>query len=134
MGAPAIVIVMTGHGDVPIAVQAMKNGALDFLEKPFDDAKLLDAVRRALAAAAALRATASTAAAAATSLSTLTPRETEVLSGIVAGQTSKEIARDLGASPRTIEVHRIRVMSKLQVRSLPELVRLVQAARGAPSS
>jgi len=125
------VIVMTGHGDVPTAVQAMKVGALDFLEKPFDDEQLLDAVRRALAAGDATRAAEAVVAAAVARLATLTPREREVLEGMAAGQASKEIARDLGASPRTIEVHRMRVMEKLQVRSLPELVRLVQAARGA---
>ena len=124
------VIVMTGHGDVSTAVQAMKDGALDFLEKPFEDDQLLAAVSRALAAGAALRAAAAAAAAAAARLATLTPRETEVLEHMVAGQPSKEIARDLGASPRTIEVHRTRVMEKLLVRSLPELVRLVQTARG----
>lgn len=123
------VIVMTGHGDVPTAVQAMKDGALDFLEKPFEDDQLIEAVRRALTAGLAMQAAAAAAAAAASRLAMLTPREREVLEGMVAGLASKAIARDLGASPRTIEVHRIRVMDKLQVRSLPELVRLVQAAK-----
>jgi two-component system response regulator FixJ len=122
------VIVMTGHGDVPTAVQAMKDGALDFLEKPFDDEALLAAVRRALEAARAMHAADEVSAAVASRLAMLTPREREVLEGMVAGQPSKAIARDLGTSPRTIEVHRMRVMEKLQVRSLPELVRLVQAA------
>lgn len=122
-------IVMTGHGDVPTAVQAMKEGALDFLEKPFDEDQLLGAVRRALAAGLAMQAAESAAAEAARRLSCLTPREREVMAGMVAGQASKEIALDLGTSPRTIEVHRTRVMEKLQVRSLPELVRLVQTAR-----
>lgn len=125
------VIVMTGHGDVPTAVQAMKDGALDFLEKPFDEEQLLAAVRRALAAGLATQAAESAAAEAARRLSFLTPREREVMEGMVAGQASKAIAIDLGASPRTIEVHRTRVMEKLQVRSLPELVRLVQTARRA---
>lgn len=129
-GRRSPVIVMTGHGDVPTAVQAMKDGALDFLEKPFDDDQLLDAVRRALAAGEAMQATIAAAAAAGARLALLTPRESEVLDGLVAGHASKEIARDLGASPRTIEVHRMRVMEKLRVRSLPELVRLVQAAHG----
>jgi two-component system, LuxR family, response regulator FixJ len=131
---PVAVIVMTGHGDVPLAVQAMKDGALDFLEKPFDDAALLQAVRRALAASRAMREQAASSRAAADKLAALTPRESEVLAGLVAGQSSKEIARDLGASPRTIEVHRTRVMAKLGVNSLPELVRTVHAARqGAPA-
>jgi two-component system response regulator FixJ len=122
------VIVMTGHGDVPTAVRALKNGAIDFLEKPFADEQLLTAVRRALAAGRALRASEEAAAAAVRRLARLTPREREVMQGLVAGRASKEIARDLGASPRTIEVHRLRVMDKLEVRSLPDLVRLVQAA------
>ncbi len=125
------VVVMTGYGDVPTAVQAMKDGALDFLEKPFDDERLLAVVRRALETGRAMRAASEQATAAAGRLAVLTPREREVLEGLVAGQASKEIARDLGASPRTIEVHRMRVMEKLQVRSLPELVRLVQAAKPA---
>ncbi len=125
------VVVMTGYGDVPTAVQAMKDGALDFLEKPFDDERLLAVVRRALETGRAMRAASEQATAAAGRLAVLTPREREVLEGLVAGKASKEIARDLGASPRTIEVHRMRVMEKLQVRSLPELVRLVQAAKPA---
>jgi two-component system response regulator FixJ len=131
IGLPLPVIVMTGHGDVPTAVEAMKGGALDFLEKPFDDEELLGAVRRALLAGRAQQAASVAAAAAGSRLATLTPREREVLEGLVAGQTSKAIALNLGASPRTIEVHRLRVMEKLQVHSLPELVRLVQAAGAA---
>ena len=131
MGLPMPVIVMTGHGDVPTAVEAIKGGALDFLEKPFDDEQLLGAVRRALLAGRVQQAACAAAAAAASRLAALTPREHEVLEGLVAGQSSKAIALDLGASPRTIEVHRLRVMEKLQVRSLPELVRLVQAAGAA---
>jgi two-component system response regulator FixJ len=133
LGLPAAVIVMTGHGDVPLAVQAMKNGALDFLEKPFDDTKLLAAVGRALAASRSMRAAAAAAASASSRLTSLTPREGEVLAGLVAGQSNKEIARDLGTSPRTIEVHRTRVMAKLGVHSLPALVRTVQAAKPAVS-
>lgn len=127
------VIVMTGHGDVHTAVQAMKDGALDFLEKPFDDEQLLATVRGALKTAHAMQVADAAAAAAASRLATLTPREREVLEGMVAGQASKQIALDLRASPRTIEVHRIRVMEKLQVRSLPELVRLVQTAKSGES-
>jgi two-component system response regulator FixJ len=125
------VIVMTGHGDVSTAVQAMKGGALDFLEKPFEDERLLDAVARALETGRAAAAAAAAAEAAARLLDGLTPREREVLEGLVAGQGSKAIARCLGASPRTIEVHRLRVMEKLQVHSLPDLVRLVQTAAPA---
>ena len=134
LGVLAPVIVMTGHGDIPTAVQAMKDGAVDFLEKPFDDERLIDAVRHALATSEALHAADTTTKAAASRLASLTPREREVLQGLVAGRSNKEIAVELGASPRTIEVHRMRVMEKLQVRSLPELVRLVQAAQPVGSS
>lgn len=126
IGMPSIV--MTGHGDVLLAVQAMKDGAIDFLEKPFDDEQLLDAVRRALAASHELQATLASASEAGALLATLTPREREVLEGLVAGHSSKVIALDLGVSPRTVEVHRMRVMAKLRARSLPDLVRVVQAA------
>jgi two-component system response regulator FixJ len=122
------VIMMTGQADVPVAVRAMKAGAVDFLEKPVDDALLVDAVGRALAAGRRSREAASAAAAAARLLGDLTPREREVLDLLVAGLPNKAIALELGASPRTIEVHRARILEKLAVRSLPELVRLVLAA------
>lgn len=118
------VIVMTGHGDVPIAVQALKAGASDFLEKPFDDAHLVRAVRNALQASARARQAAAGAAELAARLATLTPREREVLDRLVAGQPNKTIAYDLGTSPRTVEVQRARVMEKMGARSLPELVRM----------
>jgi two-component system response regulator FixJ len=128
LGVPAKVIVMTGHGEVPIAVAAMKNGAADFLEKPFDDGQLLAAVQRALAATREARAHEARQSEAAGRVASLTPREREVLDGLLAGHGSKAIGLQLGASPRTIEVHRTRVMAKLGVRSLPELVRLAQTA------
>lgn len=128
------VIVMTGNGDIPIAVQAMKAGAVDFLEKPFDEALLLAAVHRALAANAEQQAIEAAAAEAAARLASLTPREREVMGGLVAGRPNKVIAQELGASPRTIEVHRARVMEKLRVHSLPDLVRLVLAAEAARTS
>jgi two-component system, LuxR family, response regulator FixJ len=127
-GAPLAVVVMTGQGDVPVAVRAMKAGAVDFLEKPFNDHELLDAVRRALEQSQQLRDTESAATAAAARLGALTPREREVFDLLVAGRPTKTIARELGASPRTIEVHRGRVFEKLQARSLPDLVRLMLAA------
>ena len=128
LGLHVTVVVMTGHGDVPLAVQAMKAGAVDFLQKPFSEQELLGAVRQALAAQRRAAEAAAAAEAAVARLASLTPREREVLDGLVAGHQTKVIAQALGASPRTIEVHRARVMEKLGVHSLPELVRLVQAA------
>jgi two-component system response regulator FixJ len=125
------VIVMTGQGDIPIAVRAMRAGAVDFLEKPLDDEKLLDAVRRALEAGRRLHEAKSASADAVGRLASLTPREREVLDLLVTGLPNKAIANELGASPRTIEVHRARILEKLQARSLPELVRLVLAAEAA---
>lgn len=122
------VIVMTGQGDVPVAVRAMKAGAVDFLEKPFGDAQLFDAVRRALEQSKRYQQVEATTAAAAARIAALTPREREVLELLVTGRPTKAIAKELGASPRTIEVHRARVFEKLQARSLPDLVRLVLAA------
>jgi len=130
---PTAVIVMTGHGEVPLAVQAMKNGAVDFLEKPFEEQQLLSAVERALAAAHENKRESASNSQARALLATLTPREREVLDGLVAGHSTKSIALTLGASPRTIEVHRTRVMAKLQAHSLPELVRILQnATRTSP--
>jgi len=122
------VIIMTGQGDIHLAVQAMKAGAVDFLEKPFDDAMLLDAVHRALAQSRRIEESESVAAEATRRLAALTPREREVLKLLVTGQSNKAIAIELGASPRTVEVHRARVFEKLQARSLPDLVRAVLAA------
>ncbi len=133
LGLPLPVVVMTGHADVPLAVQAMKAGAVDFLQKPFSEDHLLAVVRQALATQERARATEMAAAEAAARLATLTPREREVLDELVAGHPNKVIAQTLGASPRTIEVHRARVMEKLGVRSLPDLVRLVLTA-AAPAS
>jgi two-component system response regulator FixJ len=134
LGVAMPVIVMTGHADVPIAVQALKEGAFDFIEKPFDDERLLAAVRGALEAGRQRWGKAAELEAVTTRLASLTPREREVLDGLVAGNPNKTIAYDLGTSPRTIEVHRARVMEKMQARSLAELVRMVLAIdrAGAP--
>ena len=126
------VLVMTGHADVPMALRALKAGALDFLEKPFSDDALVAAVRAALdesRRAAGARAQTEKASA---RIAGLTPREREVFDLLVEGLPTKAIAKALGASPRTIEVHRARVMEKLGARSLPELVRLALASRGEP--
>ena len=129
-GAGLPVIVMTGHGDVPIAVEAMRAGAADFLEKPFDDGQLLASVRRAIAASERVRDETEAAADIAARLTSLTPKEREVLDKLVEGLPNKTIAYDLGSSPRTVEVHRARVMEKMGARSLPELVRMTIAVSG----
>jgi two-component system, LuxR family, response regulator FixJ len=131
LGVMMPVIVMTGHGDVPIAVEALKAGAADFLEKPFDDAQLLAAVSSALATSQRAQDEGAAVAGIARRLASLTPREREVLDRLVTGQPNKTIAYDLGSSPRTVEVHRARVMEKMGVRSLPELVRMTIAAERA---
>lgn len=119
---PAIVI--TGHGDVPMAVAAMKAGATDFIEKPFEDEVLIEAIRRASAHADARGAAPAGDTEVRQRLSQLTAREREILTGIVAGLPNKTIAYDLQISPRTVEVHRASIMNKMQAKSLPELVRM----------
>lgn len=126
------VIVMTGYGDVPIAVRALKMGAVDFLEKPFEDGQLLNAVKLALDGNARALAATARAATAQERITQLTPRECEVLDLLVGGKSNKEIAKVLGTSPRTIDVHRARVLHKLAVSNLPDLVHLVLAARATP--
>jgi two-component system response regulator FixJ len=128
------VIIMTGHGDVPMAVRAMKAGAVDFIEKPFADDTILDGVRRALARADRTAADRTFAAGAATRLQTLTAREREVLDRLVLGQPNKVIAYELNISPRTVEIHRARVMEKMAADSLSHLVRLALAAQDAPDA
>jgi two-component system response regulator FixJ len=125
---PLPVIVMTGEGDIALAVSAMREGAVDFLEKPFEADALFEAVRRAMEQGERLREADATVARAAARLASLTPREREVLGLLVAGLPTKAVANKLGASPRTIEVHRARVFEKLQARGLPDLVRLVLTA------
>jgi len=125
---PAIVI--TGHGDVPLAVEAMKAGAVDFIEKPFDEEALLKAVRAALEKAGGDGG--GQLAGIMTRLATLSDRERQVLEGLVAGQANKVIAAAYGISPRTVEVYRANVMAKMQAKSLPELVRMAILARVAP--
>jgi two-component system, LuxR family, response regulator FixJ len=128
---PAIVI--TGHGDVPMAVEAMKAGALDFIEKPFDDEVLIEAIKRAAETLDTAPDVRENVGAIHSKLSLLTERERQVLSGVVAGLPNKSIAFDLDISPRTVEVHRASVMSKMQARSLPDLVRMVLAANQDPA-
>ena len=125
---PRPVLVMTSHGDIALAVRAMKLGAFEFIEKPFDDEVLLSAVRAALAFSEGRPAAHNQAGpeitAAAQRIATLSPREREVLGLAMEGKSSKVIAGELGLSPRTVEVHRLRLMSRLGVGSLAEAVRL----------
>jgi len=122
------VIVITGHADVPLAVEAMKAGAMDFLEKPFDDEALLASVRAALkwrngeAKRDAERAVVDA------RLASLSNRERDVLNGLVAGRANKQIAYDLGISPRTVEIYRANLMDKMQAGSLSDLVRMALIA------
>ena len=122
------VIVVTGHGDVPLAVEAMKYGASDFLEKPFDDEVLLSAVRSALNRQDSDAKSQAERAAIDGRLAALSNREREVLEGLVAGHANKQIAFDLGISPRTVEIYRANLMTKMQAASLSELVRMALTA------
>ena len=124
-GSTLPVVVMTGHADVPLAVAAMKAGALDFIEKPFGDDTLLAAIQAALARRDQAGAQAGQVR---ERLNALTPREREVLDGLMAGHPNKTIAYDLGLSPRTVEVHRANVMTTMGASSLSELVRLTLQA------
>ena len=118
------VIVITGHGDVPLAVEAMKVGAIDFLEKPFDDEVLLASVRAAIERRGGAIKRDAERADIESKLAGLSNRERDVLVGLVAGQANKQIAFDLGISPRTVEIYRANLMSKMQAGSLSELVRM----------
>lgn len=122
-GAGYPVIVITGHGDVPLAVEAMKAGVKDFIEKPFEDRLILSAVRSALRRISEADDKDSQRRAAAGRIQMLSAREHEVLQGLVAGKPNKVIAYDLGISPRTVEVYRANVMTKMQAVSLSDLVR-----------
>jgi two-component system response regulator FixJ len=128
-GSTLPVIVITGHGDVPLAVEAMKAGVADFLEKPFDDELLLTAVRSAMNSDARGDQEDRERERFHAMLETLSPRETEVLRGVVAGRSNKVVARDLGISPRTVEVYRANVMTKTNAGSLSDLVRIAILAK-----
>lgn len=121
-------LIMTGHGDVLLAVEAMKLGAADFLEKPFEDEHLIRAIEASLRRHATAAESAAERDDIAARIASLTPRERQVLDGIVAGQSNKLIARDLDISPRTVEIYRANVMTKMQAGSVSEIVRLVMRA------
>ena len=124
-GATIPVVFITGHGDVPMAVEAMQQGAFDFLQKPFRDQELLDRVQRALARDAESRASMAARAEILARLASLTPRETEVLRLVTNGKANKVVGAELGVSQRTVEIHRAHVMEKMKAGSLAELVRMV---------
>jgi two-component system response regulator FixJ len=133
-GVALPVIVMTGHGDVPLAVEAMKLGATDFLEKPFDDEAMVAAVRAALDRTRERGEREERQTAILEKLAQLSPRERQVLEGLVAGQSNKTIAYDLGISPRTVEIYRANVMTKMQAGSLSDLIRMSLVAGPLPDS
>ena len=128
LNSPLPVIFLTGHGDVPTSVRAIKKGAVDFLTKPVNDEELLRAIREALERESATRMEHAKVAAIQTRLGTLTPREREVMEHVVSGQLNKQIADVLGTALQTIKVHRARVMRKMGVLSLAELVQLAARA------
>lgn len=122
------IIIMTGHGDIPLAVEAMKQGALDFLEKPFEDDRVIARITEAIRQGQEHALDDAVAADIAARIASLSPRERQVMDGLVAGLSNKMIAREYDISPRTIEVYRANVMTKMQAGSISELVRL--ALRG----
>lgn len=134
-GAIIPVIFITGHGDVPMAVDAMQHGAFDFLQKPFRDQDLIDRIQRALARDATNRQQLQQGDRIREHLAALTPREHEVLKLLVSGKQNKVMAADLGVSQRTVEIHRARVMEKMEANSVAQLVRMVieQQATGPAS-
>lgn len=127
-GCAVPVIVITGHADVPMAIQAMKAGVADFIEKPFDDGAILNAVRAAIARQEGCVQTQAERNQIIERMSTLSPRERDVLNGLVAGQANKVIAYDLDISPRTVEVYRANAMTKMGAKSLSDLVRMTTIA------
>jgi RNA polymerase sigma factor (sigma-70 family) len=126
------IVFITAHGDVPMAVRAVKKGAVDFIEKPFNDQQLIDLIGRALQQEEALQRDRQAETRATTRLDLLTPREKEVLELVVAGKLNKTIADQLGISIKTVETHRAKVMEKMQAKSLADLIHSALAARATP--
>jgi two-component system response regulator FixJ len=122
------VVIMTGHGDVPLAVEAMKLGAVDFLEKPFEDDRLISMIEATLKKVGSNARSEAVTLEIASRMATLSPRERQVMDGLIAGLSNKLIAKEYDISPRTIEVYRANVMTKMQATSLSELVRLAMRA------
>jgi len=127
------IIIITGHGDVPMAVRAMKSGAVDFIEKPFNDEMLLESIRNALNLDVERRAAQAGRAEVAARLAQLTPREHEVMEMVTDGKSNKDIAHTLGVSAKTVEAHRARVMEKMSARSLADLVKMAVTANMSSS-
>jgi len=127
-GSVLPIIFLTGHGDIPTSVQAMKGGAVDFLTKPVSDEELLGAVRNAIQRCEVLSRTREDVEGIKRRVATLTPRERQVLAHLLSGKLNKQIAADLGTAEQTIKIHRARVMQKMQVRTLVALVRLAEHA------
>ena len=134
-GSTLPIVFLTGHGDVPTSVQAMKRGAADFLMKPVDEKDLLAAIGSAFEKGRAMRAARAETAEIERRIATLTPREREVLEHVVSGMRNKQVAGELGTVEKTVKVHRARVMEKMGARSLAELVRLAERGgiRGTPA-
>uniref|UniRef100_B0T7M5 Two component transcriptional regulator, LuxR family n=1 Tax=Caulobacter sp. (strain K31) TaxID=366602 RepID=B0T7M5_CAUSK len=130
-GSRVPIIMITGHGDIPLAVEAMRAGVADFIEKPFGEARILDALNRALAASPppASAQGSDEAALVRQRLATLSERERQVLDGVVDGHPNKVIARDLGISPRTVEIYRAKLMAKMHADNLAALVRMTLSSR-----
>ncbi|HET7755831.1 MAG TPA: response regulator transcription factor [Steroidobacteraceae bacterium] len=133
-GAIIPVIFITGHGDIPMAVEAMQQGAFDFLQKPFRDQDLIDRIQRALEHDGRNRAALAQHARIRERLDTLTPREREVLTLMTCGKPNKSMAAELGVSQRTVEIHRARVMEKTGAASLAQLVRMVMDVEREPGA
>ena len=128
------IIIITGHGDVPMAVRAMKSGAVDFIEKPFNDELLLESIRNALDLDVERRTAQAGRAEVAARLAQLTPREHEVMEMVTDGKSNKDIAHTLGVSAKTVEAHRARVMEKMDARSLADLVKMAVTANMSSST
>ena len=130
-GSRVPIIMITGHGDIPLAVEAMRAGVADFIEKPFGESRMIDALNRALEAgpAPATTAVSDEATVVRQRLETLSERERQVLDGVVDGQPNKVIARELGISPRTVEIYRAKLMAKMHADNLAALVRMTLSSR-----
>ncbi len=126
------IILITGHGDVPMAVNAMKAGAVDFIEKPYSDETILGSVNNALESGAPGAGKGTAVEETASRIALLSPRERQVLDQLIIGHQNKMIAYELGISPRTVEIHRSRVMAKMQAKNLPQLVRMALTAGNDP--